>query len=209
MSADTVIPLAEGAFLLPVADAGEARAWVDVLRRSGRFREVVQGLDSVAVSFDPTTTEAAAIKAYLEASLARGVPARDETQASELVIRVHYGGENGPDLDDVAMDAGLSRDEVVERHVAATYRVEMLGFIPGFAYLGGLDPALARARLAEPRRAVPAGSIGVAESFCGIYPVRGPGGWSVIGRTDKVLVDPHTEVPFMLRPGMTVRFEAA
>lgn len=125
-----------------------------------------------------------------------------------LEIPVHYGGADGPDLDEVARHAGLSTSQVIAAHGAAEYRVAMLGFAPGFPYLLGLDPRLATPRLDNPRTRVPAGSVGIGGDQSGIYPMAGPGGWRLIGRTDAVLFDPLRAAPALLAPGDRVRFVA-
>ena len=123
-------------------------------------------------------------------------------------ICVHYGGEDGPDLEALATHAGLSTIQVIERHVAVEYRVAMLGFAPGFPYLLGLDPALAMPRLQTPRTRVAAGSIGIGGDQTGIYPRSGPGGWRIIGCTTQALFDPHRDPPSLLAAGDRVRFVA-
>jgi KipI family sensor histidine kinase inhibitor len=124
-------------------------------------------------------------------------------------IPVCYGLEYGPDLDAVAAHCGLSPDEVIARHTAAEYRVYMLGFSPGFPYLGGLDPNIAAPRRETPRIKVPAGSVGIAGMQTGIYPLESTGGWQIIGRTPMRLFDPGLEEPCLLRPGDRLRFVPA
>src|SRR5205085_6074087 len=113
----------------------------------------------------------------------------------------------GPDLDQVARQHGLSADDVVRLHTGATYRVYMLGFAPGFAYLGGLPEALATPRRAEPRTVVPAGSVGIGGSQTGIYPLASPGGWQLIGRTPVRLFDAGHQPPTLLAVGDVVKFQ--
>jgi KipI family sensor histidine kinase inhibitor len=125
-----------------------------------------------------------------------------------VTIPVAYGGEFGPDLDELAAHAGFDADEVVRRHTACDYRVAMLGFRPGFPYLLGLDPALAMPRHATPRTRIAAGSVGIADMQTGIYPCASPGGWRLIGRTRVVLFDAVSKPPTLLAPGDTVRFRA-
>jgi len=126
----------------------------------------------------------------------------------EVLIPVHYGGEYGPDLEEVARRASLSVGEVIQRHQAPEYRVAMLGFTPGFPYLIGLDPALKCPRRNSPRLKVPKGAVGIAGSQTGIYSCEGPGGWQIIGRTGVSLFDPEAVSPFRLQPGDRVRFVA-
>lgn len=121
-------------------------------------------------------------------------------------IPVCYGGAYGPDLEEVARQHGLSPDDVVRLHSEATYRVYMLGFAPGFAYLGGLPGAIATPRRAEPRTSVPAGTVGIGGTQTGVYPLVTPGGWQLIGRTPLTLFDATREPPTLLAAGDTVLF---
>ena len=121
-------------------------------------------------------------------------------------LRVRY---DGPDIDDVARLAGLSPEEVVERHLAAEYTVGFLGFAPGFAYLLGGDPRLVVPRLDRPRERVSAGSVAVAGLYSGVYPRETPGGWRLLGSTDAVLFDPGRAEPALFSPGDRVRFVRA
>ena len=121
---------------------------------------------------------------------------------------MRYGGEDGPDLDEVAVRLGLAPREVVAIHCEAIHRVLMIGFAPGYPYLGGLPPQLHLPRRATPRKAVPAGSVAIAAGMTGIYPARLPGGWHLIGRTEQRLFDPQAERPCLLEPGDDVRFVA-
>lgn len=117
-----------------------------------------------------------------------------------------YGGEYGPDLQFVAEHAGLSIDEVIRLHSAPSYLIYMMGFMPGFTYLGGLDARLHTPRLSEPRVRIPAGSVGIAGSQTGAYPVDSPGGWQLIGRTPLRLYDARRDAPILLRAGQYVKF---
>ncbi|CAG7656479.1 5-oxoprolinase subunit PxpB [Paenibacillus allorhizosphaerae] len=129
-------------------------------------------------------------------------------QCPVRVIPVRFGGEAGPDLPAIAAQSGLSAEEVVELYCSAEYIVHMIGFTPGFPYLGGLPERLACPRRSVPRTIVPAGSVGIAGVQTGIYPLATPGGWQLIGRTPLRLFDPERETPSLLRPGERVRFEA-
>ena len=123
-------------------------------------------------------------------------------------IPVCYGGDLGPDLPQVAAFARMSADEVVQRHASATYRVFMLGFVPGFAYLGMVDPDIAMPRRATPRVRVPMGSVGIAGVQTGIYPAETPGGWQLIGQTPVRPFDPRRDDPFLMKAGDAVQFYA-
>lgn len=121
-------------------------------------------------------------------------------------IPVCYGGTYGPDLAEVARYNELSVDEVIRIHSGRTYLVHMLGFAPGFPYLGGMDPAIAMPRKAIPRAAIEAGSVGIAGEQTGIYPIRTPGGWRIIGRTPLKLFHPEYEVPSLIQAGDRIKF---
>ncbi len=130
----------------------------------------------------------------------------DHVAGRDIEIPVVYGGSDGPDLDFVARHTGLSSKEVIAHHSEGHYIVYFIGFMPGFAYMGGLDPALATPRQDEPRMSIPAGSVGIGGEQTGIYPLASPGGWQIIGRTAAPLFDPRQNPPTLLRPGDRVRF---
>lgn len=123
-----------------------------------------------------------------------------------FTIPVRYGGAEGPDLAEVANQLQQTEQDIVRLHVEALYRVFMIGFLPGFPYLGPLPAALMLPRRAVPRLKVPAGSVAIAGRQTGVYPQDSPGGWHVIGRTDVRLFDPGARPPALLRPGMAIRF---
>ena len=128
--------------------------------------------------------------------------------AREIHVDVCYGGEYGPDLSEVADYARVSPEDVVALHTGVTYRVYMLGFLPGFAYMASVDSRLAVPRRATPRLRVAAGSVAVAAGQTGIYPIEAPGGWHVIGRTHLTPYEPGREEPFLFRPGDRVSFRS-
>lgn len=136
---------------------------------------------------------------------ARSAPAAD-TEVDEVVLAVDY---DGPDLADVARLTGLTVDEVVARHTGARYTVAFGGFMAGFAYLVGLDPALRVPRLDSPRERVPAGSVAIADEFSAVYPAATPGGWRLLGRCAQTLFDVDRDPPALLQPGTRVRFTAS
>ncbi len=164
--------------------------------------EVVPAYSSLAVIYDPVLIDFERVKRTIE-----GLEFSSEKFEGKLVkIPVLYGGEYGPDLEFVAQHNGLSVDKVIEIHSKPTYRVHFLGFLPGFAYLGGMGERIATPRLERPRLKVPAGSLGIAGKQTGIYPLESPGGWRLIGRTPLRLFDPSKEPPTLLQPGDRVRF---
>ena len=116
-------------------------------------------------------------------------------------IPVVYGGSYGPDLPYVAEYNGLSEEEVINTHTKGLYRIYMLGFTPGFCYLGGMDPSIATPRLENPRASIPSGSVGIAGKQTGIYPIKSPGGWQVIGMTPLKIFNPQASSPFLLSAG--------
>jgi len=133
---------------------------------------------------------------------------QDKIVAKTYVIPVCYGGEYGPDIDTVATLNSLSQDEVVNIHTGVDYRIYMLGFTPGFPYLGGMDDAIATPRLTEPRMKIQGGSVGIAGKQTGIYPIDSPGGWQIIGRTPLRLFDVNNHTPILLEAGNYIRFQA-
>jgi KipI family sensor histidine kinase inhibitor len=177
--------------------------------RSGALRDVVVGYCTVTVYYDPLVTDPAALEAEIRAIDASLAPAG--SAASSLVeVPVRYGGEDGPDLDDVAVFAGCSPEDIVARHTSTTFRVYVVGFVPGFPYmypLAGSESWMEIPRRSTPRTRVPAGSVAIAAGQTGIYPMETPGGWHLIGRTALKPYDPErVDRPFLFQAGDTVRF---
>lgn len=123
-----------------------------------------------------------------------------------IEIPTLYGGEYGPDIENVAKHNNLSIDEIIKIHSSKEYLIYMLGFTPGFPYLGGMDKRLETPRLKVPRTKIPAGSVGIASKQTGIYPIDSPGGWQLIGRTPLKLFDINKENPFLLSAGSYIKF---
>jgi len=178
--------------------------------------ECAPGYNSVGVFFDPIRVADAGapsealiewLSEKIEIALLQKIESRGRKLAPlRIEIPVCYDGEFAPDLDHVARTSKLSLDEVVRRHRAAEYRVHCVGFMPGFPYLGGLPRELATPRRATPRLQVPAGSVAIGGGQSGVYPVKSPGGWNLIGRTPLRLFDPQREPAALLAPGMQVKF---
>lgn len=188
-------PCGDTAILLDCADLAEAQGWFAALHD---VAEVVLGAQTVLVTGDPTR---------LRALVARTRPAGPTAGGGERVeIPVTY---DGPDLDEVAALAGLSADEVVAAHTQTPWTVAFGGFAPGFSYLVGGDPRLQVPRRSTPRTSVPAGSVGLAGEFSGVYPRASPGGWQLIGRTAVPMWDSEREPPALLTAGTTVQFSIA
>lgn len=177
-------------------------------RRIAGVRDIVPTFCSVAVHFDPVMTDAADLERQIRR---HAVDTRDDDQAGAATISVpvHYGGDAGPDLPDVARFAGLSEDEVIALHSTPLYRVFMLGFLPGFAYMGIVDERIAAPRRSSPRTHVPRGSVGIAGRQTGVYPADTPGGWLLIGRTVLEPFDPNRAAPFLFNSGDRIQFVPA
>lgn len=206
-------PLGDGAILLSLGDAVErdtnrrVHACADAIRAAGidAVIDVVPAYATLAVHYDASALSAKEMTSRLRKIVQAPLPDEPEGSAGALVaIPVRY---DGPDLSAVAEATGLARDEVIARHSAVEYRVYMMGFAPGFAYLGDLDPALRLARRAVPRTRVPRGSVAIAGSQTAVYPHETPGGWHLIGTTGLLLFDPRRDPPALLRAGDRVRFE--
>lgn len=168
--------------------------------------DAVAGMDSITLRFDPAQTAAQHMRSVLAEIIDATSVDQAPDDARQIEIPVCYGGAHGPDFDALRDQTGLSAAQLIEAHAAQTYRVLTLGFAPGFAYLGPLDPQLRAPRLDTPRPRVEAGAVGVAGAFTGVYPLASPGGWRIIGRTPKRLFDPHAPSPFMFEAGAEVRF---
>jgi KipI family sensor histidine kinase inhibitor len=176
--------------------------------KSGPWGPPVPAYDSVLVPFDPDRGSAAEAEAQLEALVAAVMaePSAPSTGPAHRLV-VDYGGLAGPDLEAVAEALGLTPAQVVEAHASETYQVFVLGFAPGFAYLGPLPEVLRLPRRAAPRPRIAAGSVAIAGAQTAVYPSSTPGGWHIIGRTDAVIWDAQRQPPALLLPGDTVRFE--
>jgi KipI family sensor histidine kinase inhibitor len=170
-------------------------------------REIAPGYRSLLVVYDPLSIELDELKGRIaEAAAQQGFAGL--LQAKQLTVPVFYGGDHGPDLEEAAGRLGIPTDEVVRLHTETIYRVYMIGFTPGYPYMGELPEALAVPRRRTPRTRVPKGSVGIAQRQTGIYPVESPGGWHIIGWTPIELFDPLRQPPSLLEMGDRVKFEA-
>ncbi len=172
--------------------------------------DVVPAFTTVAIHYRPEFFAEGGspydvLSRQLDALLVRGIRRHGE-DVRTVEIPVCYGGEFGPDLDEVAAACGLQPAQVIERHIASQHVVYMLGFAPGFPYIGGLDPSLAMPRRSTPRTRIPAGSVAIASDQTSIYSLETPGGWNVIGRTPLKLFDAGSKAPCLLRAGDRIRF---
>ncbi|MEN3302633.1 allophanate hydrolase subunit 1 [Pseudonocardia sp.] len=206
MITPALLPYGDAGLLLEVADTAEVVVLADACRAADLpgVLDVVPAARTVLLVLEPGTELASVRQAVekLEVRAGEDAPA----PAGSIEIPVVY---DGPDLAEVARLTGLSEADVVAAHTGRAWRVAFGGFAPGFAYLAGGDPRLAVARRDEARTAVPAGSVGLAGEFSGIYPRSSPGGWQLIGRTDAVLWDLDRDPPALLAPGAEVRFTVA
>jgi len=207
-----VLPAGDSAWLVELPERIDpdvnARA-VEIARAVERsalpFTDVVVGYRSVMVYLDPIAGGAAAAAATL-ASIADEPSAATETTGDVVDVPVCYDDPYGPDLADVAAFGGCSIDDAIARHLSREYRVFVVGFVPGFAYMASVDPSIAAPRRSTPRVKVPAGSVAVAAGQTGIYPAATPGGWNLIGRCPVRPYDPDRAAPFLFRAGDRVRF---
>jgi KipI family sensor histidine kinase inhibitor len=213
LPAPRLLPAGDSAIVVEFGDGIDARtnARVRLLQRAleagapAGIVETVPTYRSLMVHYDPMVLTREALDHVIITTSGR-LPEEIREMARTVEIPVKYGGEAGPDLADVAAAAGVDEQAVVELHAGGDYVVFMLGFMPGFPYLGGLPSDIATPRLASPRVAVPAGSVGIAGAQTGIYPTESPGGWRLIGRTPVRLFDPRRSPPALLEAGDHVRF---
>ena len=195
-----ILTASDRALLVETADLDEAMRLDPACAGIEGVIERIPAARTVLVRFDPLRTSARALADAL-ADLA--LDDLDPAPAREVTVPVRYDGE---DLDEVAALLGVSAEEVVSRHLNAEWRVAFSGFAPGFGYAVGSDPLLEVPRRSSPRTRVPAGSVGLAGAFTGVYPRESPGGWQLIGRTDAVMWDIDRDPPALLSPGTRVRF---
>lgn len=185
----------------------KVRAAATLLRRNlpEGVLDVIPAYRSLSLRYDPLLTSLERLSLALEEL--EGHLREVEIPPPRVVeIPVLYGGEQGPDLVVVAAHSGLAPEEVVAIHTGTDYPIYMIGFTPGFCYLGGLDTRIATPRRETPRTLLPGGSVGIAETQTGIYPVDSPGGWQIIGRTPLRLFAPERENPFLYEAGDRIRF---
>ena len=194
-------------FSITTENPQDAQALASQLRNSGDWLEVIPGIDSVVLQFDASTYDGDDVRQTIESVLAAGIKPL-QISSSLVEIPVVYGGEYGPDLGALCEATGMPADDVIALHTGSEHMVDMIGFTPGFAFIGGLDERLHVPRRKEPRQRVEAGSVGIADGRTGLYAMASPGGWTIIGRTPVRFFDPRAEQPFALGAGTRVRFRA-
>ena len=186
--------------LVAMAEALRRRAGAAIL-------DAVVGYCTLTLYFDPLQVDASWLEGEIRSAAKEDGREEEETGAT-IDVPVCYGGDFGPDLPDVAALSGCTEEEVIRLHSGTEYRVYVVGFVPGFAYMGVVDDRLALPRRAVPRTRVPAGSVAIAAGQTGIYPIETPGGWHLLGRTPIRPFDPGRAQPVLFRPGDRVRFHA-
>ncbi|MCM2286633.1 MAG: 5-oxoprolinase subunit PxpB [Desulfobacula sp.] len=206
LAGDTGLIVEFGEGIDPVVNARVRAVAAAVKTRSPRgIIEIIPTYRSLLLIYDPLITLPEKLIRFIEQADS-GLGDEDAGPFRRVDIPVCYGGEFGPDMDTVAKTAGLGIEEVIQRHSAPDYLIYMVGFTPGFPFLGGLDERLFTPRLKTPRMAVPRGSVGIANNQTGIYPITSPGGWQIIGRTPLTLFAPFRENPFLYQAGDRIRF---
>lgn len=181
------------------------RTMAKVLNDVDEIQEIVPTYRTILVQYDALRISYGEMVAKLK-ELEQSALTGSSEEARIIKIPTVYGGEYGEDLGNVCEHNKLSEEEVISIHSSTDYLLYMLGFTPGFPYLGGMSEKIATPRLKSPRTAIPAGSVGIAGSQTGIYPIQSPGGWQLIGRTPLRLYDPHSDQPFLLQAGDYLRF---
>lgn len=205
-----IIPLGDSAVTIQLSSPDRARAVAGALKTQ-QLPGVIDALAAfagVTVYYDSAELKYCHLCDWIK-KLAHAMseePALEDSRSVEIPVR--YGGDAGPDLADVSRAAGLSVAEVIALHQATEYVVLAVGFMPGFAYLGGLPDVLQTPRRRTPRTIVPAGSVGIGGMYTGVYPFASPGGWNLIGQTDAVLFDPNRSSAALFQVGQRVRFVA-
>lgn len=208
-----IVPLGDSAVLVQLGDEIDltinqrvhALANLIITSSVNGIIETVPAYATLLVHYDPLILSFTQIKDHLRAQMSR-VEEIEFRKPRRIKVPVRYGGAMGPDLEFVASHCGLKVEDVIRIHSAKTYTVYMMGFTPGYPYMGKLDDALITPRLETPRTRVPAGTIAIAGSQTGIYSIESPGGWRLIGWTLLKLFDPESESPFLFSPGDEVKF---
>lgn len=223
-----IVPLGDSALILRIRDdfehapedaLSEVLGIFDFLRRADLrgITELVPAYTSIAAFYDAADVIASGAKpdnvvewlsARIHTAIANGEIRLKRTALSSMEIPVCYDEEFGFDLGQVAHHAGMSKEEAIDQHCGAEYRVHCLGFTPGFPYLSGMPAALATPRRPVPRKQVPAGSVAIGGTQTGVYPLESPGGWNVIGRTPLRLFDAKKSPPALLYAGDRVQFRS-
>ena len=170
------------------------------------IKDLLPTYRSVIVYYDPLLITFEELKDIVEKNCKIDDTNVDSMKKFIVEIPVLYGGEYGPDIENITTHNNLSIEEVIKVHTSGEYLVYMLGFTPGFPYLGGMDKRIATPRLKTPRTKIPGGSVGIAGEQTGVYPIESPGGWQLLGRTPLNFFDPNNEKPFLINAGEYIKF---
>tara|TARA_B100001029_G_scaffold151996_1_gene134824 strand:- start:12011 stop:12679 length:669 start_codon:yes stop_codon:yes gene_type:complete len=172
------------------------------------IKDIYPTYKSLVINYDNLTIDYQALKKKIESLIFEIIDNYDKNVSNDKVLEipVKYGGEFGPDLKIMSKKLNISEESIINIHSSAIYRIYMIGFMPGFPYLGGLDERISFPRLSTPRIKVPAGSVGIAGKQTGIYPFESPGGWNIIGRTELSLFDVDANPPSLLSNISQLRF---
>lgn len=192
----------------------DPRAGEAAVRLAGELRrrdaagicEIIPTYRSVTICYDPFVISFDEIKKLTVSCMRRSRKGEQGDGGRRFYIPVCYGGRFGADLEYIARETGLDMREIVRRHISREYPINMIGFLPGFPYLSGMDETIAVPRLENPRELIPAGSVGIGGKQTGVYPIASPGGWRLIGRTPVRLYDPHRNPPVLYTAGDRIRF---
>jgi KipI family sensor histidine kinase inhibitor len=206
LSGDRAILVEYGDAIDPAVNE-KVRAMTALVKRSlpRGVEAVIPAYRNLSLLYDPLVTSPAEILPLLTGLESR-LHEIEIPKPRIVEIPVLYGGEYGPDIGFVSEHSGLAVDEVIAVHAGTDYPIYMIGFMPGFCYLGGLDSRIHTPRRKTPRTLLPGGSVGIAEAQTGMYPVDSPGGWQIIGRTPRRLFAPERDNPFLYEPGDLIRF---
>jgi len=208
-----IVPLGDSALLVQLGDEIDLiinqrvhalAALIDKATLKG-IVETVPAYGTLLVHYDPLVLTYSKAHQWVRSKLEQVEDSRPG-KPRQIEVPVKYGGEHGPDLESVAAYHDLQVEDVIRIHSKRTYTVYMMGFTPGFPYMGKLDDAIVTPRLEVPRTNVPQGTVAIAGSQTGIYPIISPGGWRLIGHTSLILFDPQSDNPFLFSPGDEVKF---
>jgi KipI family sensor histidine kinase inhibitor len=207
------IPSGDAAFIIKVGEGisrenhNRVRMIYDQIAKASipSIIECIPSYNEILINYNATIINYKEILAELKL-LANSASNAERIPSKIIEVPVLYGGKSGPDLEFVAKHANLTKEKVIEYHSKPDYLVYMLGFTPGFCYLGGLDSKIETPRLEHPRTEIPRGSVGIANDQTGIYPIDSPGGWQIIGKTPLVLFDPEQKPEFLFESGNYLRF---
>jgi len=217
MSTDKTISIAgENSLIIYFADKPSATISTEIATTVKKLKtylgatliDLVPSYASLLVIFDPFKTDHQSVRIAINTAIKKINNTPKTSSGSLVTLPVYYSSESGPDLQRVADTAGLTVEEVIAIHQQSEYRVYAIGFAPGFAYLGEVDPRIATPRLATPRQQVPRGAVAIADRQTAVYPAQSPGGWNLIGLCPQLMFDPKSSPSMPVAVGDLVRFEA-